>query len=171
MNLQYTDLLDDNFSPASRVWIYQSSRLFALGEALELEEQINEFAAGWKSHGTPVKAAGYLFFGQFIVLVADETSWGVSGCSTDGSVRFVKEIEQRYHVSMFDRTALALVVKDRIQLLPIAQLGYSVENGFISPDTLYFNNIVLTLDEFREKWIIPLKDSWLARKFPVLQTS
>ncbi|RYY52885.1 MAG: hypothetical protein EOO09_19955 [Chitinophagaceae bacterium] len=171
MNLQYTDLLDNSFHPASRVWIYQSSRLFGMSEALRLEEQLEQFTSDWKSHGTPVKATGYLFFGQFIVLIADETASGVSGCSTDGSVRFIKDIEQQYKVMLFDRTALALVVKDKIQVLPMAQLGYSLENGFISPDTLYFNNTVLNLAELREKWIIPLKDSWLARRFPVLQTS
>ena len=88
--------------------------------------------AQWKSHGVRVKGAAYLFFGQFIVLMADETATGVSGCSTDSSVRLIKDIEQRFDVNMFDRTTLAFVVKDKIQLLPLAQLQYAVDNGFIS---------------------------------------
>ncbi|MBL7756458.1 MAG: hypothetical protein JNL59_03660, partial [Chitinophagaceae bacterium] len=87
MNLDYKYLLDGNFSPDSRVWIYQSGRLLSLGEALEVEDMLNEFTKNWKSHGTPVKGAAYLFFGQFIILMADETATGVSGCSTDSSVR------------------------------------------------------------------------------------
>ena len=83
MNLAYKHILPDTFSPTSRVWIYQSSRLFSLSEALEAEEQINAFAEEWKSHGADVDAFGNLLFGQFVVLMADETKAGVSGCSTD----------------------------------------------------------------------------------------
>ena len=161
MNLEFKYLLDGNFHPASRVWVYQSNRLFTMHEALEIEEQLKTFTREWLSHGVPVKGAAYLFFGQFIVLMADETATGVSGCSTDSSVRLIKEIESRYAVNMFDRTTLAFFVKDKIQLLPLAQLQYATSNGFIDGDTLYFNNLVQTKEELEEKWIIPVKESWL----------
>jgi hypothetical protein len=164
MKLDYKYLLDDNFHSDSKVWVYQASRIFSLQEALEIEELLNEFAAQWKSHGTPVKGAAYLFFGQFIVLVADETATGVSGCSTDSSVRLIKDIEQRFAVNMFDRTTLAFIVKEKVELLPLSQLQYAVDNGFISTDTLYFNNLVQTKEELENKWIIPVKDSWLTKK-------
>jgi hypothetical protein len=164
MKLDYRYLLDDNFHSDSRVWIYQASRVFSLQEALEIEELLNDFATQWKSHGTPVKGAAYLFFGQFIVLIADETATGVSGCSTDSSVRLIKDIEQRFAVNMFDRTTLAFVVKEKVQLLPLSQLQYAVDNGFISTDTLYFNNLVQSKEELENKWIIPIKHSWLTRK-------
>ena len=164
MNLEYKHLLDNNFHPDSRVWIYQSNRLFTLSEALEIEEMLKEFVIQWKSHGTPVKGDAHLFFGQFIVLIADETATGVSGCSTDSSVRLIKDIEQRFSVNMFDRTTLAFLIKDKVQLLPLSQLQYAVENGFINAETLYFNNLVQTKAELESKWIVPVKDSWLKTK-------
>lgn len=164
MNLEYKHLLNENFSPDSRVWIYQSSRLFSLSEAFEVEDMLNEFTSKWLSHGTPVKGAGYLFFGQFIILMADEKATGVSGCSTDSSVRLIKDIEQKFKVNMFDRTTLAFVVKDKVQLLPLSQLQYGVDNNFISADTIYFNNLVQTKEELENKWMIPVKDSWLSKK-------
>ena len=164
MNLEYKSLLNPDFHPQSRVWIYQASRVFSIGEALEIENLVNQFTAEWKSHGAPVKATGYLFFGQFIILIADETATGVSGCSTDSSVHFIKEIEQRFGVSMFDRTTLAFVVKDKIQMLPLAQLQYAADNGFIDSDTLYFNNMVQTREELENNWIIPVKNSWLKNR-------
>lgn len=164
MNPEYKNLLDKNFSPDSRVWVYQSSRLFTLNEALAIEDLLNEFTAKWLSHGVPVKGAGYLFFGRFIILMADEKATGVSGCSTDSSVRLIKDIEQRFAVNMFDRTTLAFVVKDKVELLPLSQLPYAFNNGFITSDTLYFNNIVQTKEELESKWIIPIKSSWLSNK-------
>ena len=164
MNLDYIYLLDDSFSPDSRVWIYQASRLFTISEAFEIEKMLNDFSSQWKSHGTPVKGAGHLFFGQFIILMADEKATGVSGCSTDSSVRLIKDMEQMFGVNMFERTTLAFVIKDKVQLLPLSQLQYAYDNQFISADTLYFNNLVQTKDELEKNWIVPVKDSWLARK-------
>ena len=164
MNTTYQYLLDGTFHPESRVWIYQCNRLFSLSEALEIEDLLKNFTGRWKSHGTPVKGAGYLFFGQFIILMADERATGVSGCSTDSSVRLIKDIEQQFSINMFDRTILAFMVKNKIQLLPLSQLQYSVDNGFITPDTLYFNNLVQTKEELETKWIVPVKDSWLAKR-------
>ena len=164
MNLDYKYLLDGSFHPGSKVWVYQSSRLFSLGEAFEVEEMLKQFTAQWKSHGTPVKGEAHLFFGQFIILLADETATGVSGCSTDSSVRLIKDIEQRFGVDMFDRTTLAFVVKDKVQMLPLSQLQFAAENGFITNDTLYFNNLVQTKEELEQQWIIPVKESWLAKR-------
>ena len=170
MNLEYKYLLDGNFDPRSRVWVYQSSRLFGMSEAFAIEDLLKDFTAKWQSHGSPVKGAGYLFFGQFIILMADETATGVSGCSTDSSVRLIKTIEERFGVNMFDRTTLAFVVKGKIQLLPLSQLSYAVENGFINPETLYFNNLVQTKAELESQWLIPVKESWLASKIATGKT-
>ena len=164
MNLEYKSLLDKSFDDQSKVWIYQSSRLFSLQEALHIEDLLKEFVAGWKSRGTPVKGSAYLFFGQFIILMADERATGVSGCSTDSSVRLIKEIENKYGTSLFDRTTLAFLVKDKLQLLPLAQLQYAVDKGYINADTIYFNNLVQTKEELINNWLIPVKESWLTRK-------
>ena len=164
MNVDYKHLLPADFAADSRVWVYQSSRLFSLGEALQIEDLLNHFVVNWKSHGTPVKGFGTLFFGQFIILMADERATGVSGCSTDSSVRLIKEIEQLYKVSMFDRQNLAYIIKDKIELLPLGQLQYAFDNGFVKADTIYINNLVQTKEELAQNWLIPVKESWLAKR-------
>ena len=164
MKLDYKSLIDQNLHADSRVWIYQANRIFSLNEALAIEVILNDFAEQWKSHGVPVKGAAYLFFGQFIILIADETATGVSGCSTDSSVRMIKDIEKQFGVNLFDRTTLAFVVEDKVQLLPMTQLQYAVDNGFISGNTSYFNNLVQTKEELESRWILPLKDSWIAAR-------
>jgi hypothetical protein len=168
MNLEYRSLLPQNFAPDSRVWVYQSARLFTMSEAIEIEDMLNHFVANWNSHGTPVKGFGTLFFGRFIILVADESSTGVSGCSTDSSVRLIKSIEQKFSVNLFDRQNLAFVRNEKIELIPLGQFKYAAENGFIGPETLYFNNLVQTKSELEQTWLIPVKESWLASRMPVV---
>ena len=164
MNLTYKALIPNDFSDQSRVWIYQSNRIFSVQEALEIEEKLNEFTREWKSHQSPVKGFGTLFFGRFIILMADETATGVSGCSTDSSVRLIKELEQVYHVTLFERTLLAFIIKDQIQQLPVSQLKYAFENNFIDGDTLFFDNNVCTKSDLLVEWIIPIKNSWISKR-------
>jgi hypothetical protein len=171
MNLEYKHLLPEEFAAESRVWVYQSSRLFTLSEALDIEDHLNRFAEEWRSHGAEVKAYANLFFGQFIILMADETQAAVSGCSTDSSVRFVTDLGRRFSVDFFNRTNLAFMVKDNIQTLPMNQLQYALDNGFINPDTLYFNNLVQTKAELENNWLIPLKDSWLKGRLTLKATT
>ena len=158
---KYNHLLPTGFEDNSKVWIYQSSRLFTLGEALQIEDLLKEFTENWQSHGSRVKGYANLLFGQFIILMADESESGVSGCSTDSSVRLIKEFEKIFKVDLFDRKLLAFIIKEQIQLLPLSQLQYAVENKFISEDSVYFNNLVQTKAELENKWMIPIKDSWL----------
>ena len=164
MNLEYTQFIPEDFNPASRVWIYQSSRRFMITEALSMESLLEDFIKDWKSHGVSVKGFANLLFGQFIIIMADEAATGVSGCSTDSSVRLIKKIEETFKVNLFDRQALAFYNKDTIQLLPLSQVKYAIENGFITPDTLYFNNLVAIKEELLQNWIIPVKNSWLVKK-------
>lgn len=130
-----------------------------------MEDMLKEFTDSWNSHGTPVKGFATLLFGRFIVLIADESATGVSGCSTDSSVRLIKSIEEKFKNNLFDRQLLAFVMKDKIEMLPLSQLGYAIENKFIDGNTLYFNNTVATKQQLETEWIIPAGESWLKNKF------
>ena len=99
--------------------------------------------------------------------MADEKAQVLADAVPTAQLRLIKDIEQRFGVNMFDRTTLAFVVKDRVQLLPLSQLQYAFDNRFIDCNTLYFNNLVQTKDELENNWIIPIKDSWLSKKIVV----
>lgn len=165
---EWKHLIPADFNSNSRVWVYQSSRMFGLSEALQIESILEDFVDNWKSHGEPVKGYANLLFGQFVVFIADETDTGVSGCSTDSSVRVVKELENLFGVGMFDRLTLAFVKEGKVQMLPLQQVNYAIENGFITGDTIYFNNLVQTKKDLLNGWMVPVKDSWLASRLKVI---
>jgi hypothetical protein len=153
-----------SFDPSSRVWIYQGHRPFTAGEAAETRQLLNSFIQTWASHGTPVKGHAAIRYDQFIILMADETASGVSGCSTDSSVHLIKQIEQQTDIRLFDRLNLAFYLDGQVRIIPLAQLPEALESGRINAETLFFNNTVQTKAELEEKWLIPLKDSWLASR-------
>lgn len=165
-NPEYIHLIPEDFHPSSRVWIYQSNRLLMMSEALKLEKMLEEFVEKWTSHGRQVKGFGTLFFGQFVILMADETAANVSGCSTDSSVHFIKEVEKSFHIQLLDRQLLAFWHKEKVQTLPLAQVSYALENGLINGTTLYFNNLANTKEKLSKEWLIPVKESWLKKYLP-----
>jgi hypothetical protein len=167
MNIDLNEIIPAHLHPQSKVWIYQGSRLFGMGEAFELEEMFEAFLKEWKCHGANVSGYGNLFYGQFIVLIADESVSEVGGCTIDRSIHFIKELEQKFKIELLNRQNLAFYINEKVQILPLPQLKHAIENGFITGDTLYFNNVVSTKEELVNKWLIPVKQSWLGKKFPV----
>ena len=164
MNFEYKHFIPEDFHSQSRVWIYQCNRLLSISEAIEIEDMLNSFVENWKSHGEKVKGYANLLFGQFIVLMADESETSVGGCSTDSSVHLIKKIEAAFQVDLFNRHSLAFVIKEKIQTIPLAQLKYAFDNDFIGADTLYFNNLAGTKEALIDNWMIPVKTSWLTQK-------
>jgi len=162
-------LLPPGFAPDSRVWVYQSSRPFSEQEEKEIKEQLYHFYAQWQAHGVPVKGWAGLLFRRFIVMMADETEVGVSGCSTDSSVRVIKSIERQYEVNMFDRLSITFLVKGQPEVLPLNQVQYAIDKGFINGRTLLFNNLVSTQQELLNNWLQPLEDSWLKTRVSFAQ--
>lgn len=163
-------IIPADFADNSRVWVYQSSRPFIDKEANEINEQLHQFYTQWHSHGDVVKGWAKLLFNQFVVMMADEGDTKVSGCSTDSSVRIIKSIERQYEVNMFDRMMLTFLVKEKAQMLPFNQLQYAIDKGYISADTLVFNNAAAeTKQQLMENWLVPLKDTWMNSRvtFPV----
>ena len=166
MNIHFQDLIPGDFDNNSRVWVYQCNRAFDVTEALQIEELLGNFCKEWNSHGSEVKGYANLFFGHFIIIMADETNVKIGGCSTDSSVRFIKNLQQDFNVQLLDRQLLAFIVKESIVLIPLSKVNFSIENDIITPHTLYFNNTNLTKNELLRHWIIPVKDSWLAQRIP-----
>ena len=96
---------------------------------------------------------------QIVPDIADAVAWyqahlGASVLYQDATWAFVEVGGAR----------LAFVVKDKIELLPLAQIDYALEKGFITGDTLYFNNTVTNKAALASQWIVPVSKSWLAKK-------
>ena len=168
MNLNFQDLIPAEFDDNSRIWVYQSNRQFDVTEAMQIENLLKNFSKEWNSHGSLVKGYANLFFGQFIIIMADESQTKVGGCSTDSSVRLIKNIEQDFQVKLTDRLSLAFIVKEKILLLSLEEINLALEDTIITGETPYFNNTILTKKDLMTKWIIPVNESWLAKRIPAL---
>ncbi len=153
------------FSENSRVWIYQSDKELTADQAIKLQQQVEAFTQTWTAHNNQLKATAVVQYNRFIILVVDENQAGASGCSIDKSVRFMKEIENEYRINLFDRFNLAYRDGEQIVSVPRNQFENLIKAGTITEDTIVFNNLVQTLAELKDKWEVPLKNSWHVQLF------
>src|SRR5205809_7292432 len=91
----------------ARTWIYQANRKLTSQEVKSLSESLTQMCEQWAAHGTPLHTAFMIAHDHFVVLAVDETANGASGCSIDGSVRVLKNLQQTMGLDLFDRTLAA----------------------------------------------------------------
>lgn len=152
----------DELEDSARVWIYQSGRRFTESEKNTISETLSAFTHQWVAHGNPLKTSFMIFHDQFIVLAADENFEQASGCSIDGAIRTIQEIDKKFNLDLFNRTKVAFF-KEEILVVNQTDLLKSLEQGAWKQDTLMFNNVLNTKGELATKWILPANQSWLKR--------
>jgi hypothetical protein len=75
----------NTFSPDSKVWIYQSNRVFTEAENKLILDKATSFISDWTAHGKLLKASINSYYNRFLVLMVDETQANASGCGIDKS--------------------------------------------------------------------------------------
>ena len=149
------------FPPDSKVWIYQSSRDLTPVEVDEIKAKSHDFSCTWTAHEQQMRSTVEVFYNRFIVIFADQNQAMASGCSIDKSVGFIKTLEKTYNITLLDRMNIAYLENKEVSTFPFNELDTKSFMGTINENTLIFNNLVQTKEEFDSKWIVPLKDSWL----------
>ncbi len=147
----------------ARVWVYQSNRKFSDAEVNAIKSEGAHFIADWAAHGASLKAGFDVLYNIFIVLAVDEKQALASGCSIDKSVHFIKGLEQKFNLNLFDRMRVAYKRGNEILLCSLAELEKLAENNNVNENTIVFNNMITTKASFDNDWEVPLRSSWQSR--------
>ena len=152
-----------NLPNNSRVWIYQSDREFQEKEIDFISEKAEEFINQWTRHGDDLKGSFTIKYNQFLVLAVDESFNNVSGCSIDASVRFVKGLEHELKLDLMNKMDVTFKNNGTINLVNLAAFQKFAKDGKIGQETIVFNNMVNTKEDFENNWEVPAKKSWHKR--------
>ena len=153
------------FSQNSRVWVYQANRKLSDAEAAQIQQEADSFVTGWTAHNSQLKAKAEIRYNRFIILIVDEGPAGASGCSIDKSVRFIKQLEVQFNISLLDRFNLAYREGSEVLSAPRSVFENLVRQGTITTESIVFNNMVQNLNELQTKWEVAFKDSWHVQLF------
>lgn len=152
----------ETLPPHSRLWIYQSNKLFTAEQKQILSDALRAFTDSWTAHGAPMKASFQMPYDHFIVLGADEQSTSASGCSIDDSVRTIKAIGNQLGLDFFDRKSVPFLKNDAIELIPLSDLKAEAVSGSWGEGSATVNTLITTKSDLQQ-WIVPAGQTWLKR--------
>ena len=155
----------DQIADSARVWIYQSNRILSEAEIAHIEKEAQAFLNEWTAHGATLHASARVLHKQFLAIALDEGINQASGCSIDSSVAFVKQLEQTFGNSFFDRTQVAFLLEGEVNITSLSEVKEKIKGGSIGEDTLTFNNLITSKQDLEAQWITPVKETWLKRYF------
>lgn len=150
---------------SSRIWIYQSDRKLSDDEITIANEALKEFVANWAAHSTPLKASYILKYNRFIILAVDQEHHASSGCSIDASVRVIQDLEQKFNVDLLDKMNVTYKTGEFIAHKSLIDFKKMAKEKAVNANTVVFNNLVNTIEEFEEFWEVPAGESWHSRFF------
>lgn len=131
-----------DFADNSKIWIYFANRAFSDSEFQDIQKQLDDFSNQWKSHGAAMKNSMILIENQIIIVAVDESLHAVSGCGIDSSVKIVKDIEQKYNMSFFERNWVFYKENETLKKMQLSEFKvFCKSNPSIEVIDPYFNSL------------------------------
>jgi hypothetical protein len=155
----------DSLDDSSKVWIYQSNRMFSKNEEEKVVAQIEKFITNWQAHGQDLKASYKIKYHQFIIIAVDESFNEVSGCSIDASVKLILNLEQHLNLDLTNKLNISFKDHDNINVISLLDFKNYVKQKKITENTIVFNNLIATKADFKMQWEIAAGNSWHKRFF------
>jgi len=152
-----------NLPNNARVWIYQSDREFTSEEIEIVSVKAVDFINQWTRHGDDLKGSFTFKYNQFLVLAVDESFNTVSGCSIDSSVRFIQALEKELQLELMNKMNVTFKDNEHINLVKLADFQRYAKEQKVTLETIVFNNMVVTKEDFENKWEVPARESWHKR--------
>tara|TARA_B100001029_G_C15060515_1_gene458038 strand:- start:451 stop:939 length:489 start_codon:yes stop_codon:yes gene_type:complete len=149
----------------SRVWIYQSNRVFTSEELNYIWTYTCDFLKKWTSHGSDLQAGIDMPYDRFIVIGLNESIKSATGCSIDSSIRFIQTLESKFNLVLLDKMNVTYRVNNNIDYTPLKNFRSMVKKKLINEDVIVFNNLVINKKEYRTQWEVPASSSWHSRYF------
>jgi hypothetical protein len=157
---------------SARVWIFASDRPLTGDDARRLLGDVDKFLEQWKAHGAPLRCAREWTEDRFLAIGVDPNVEQASGCSIDGLFRGLQSLERTLTTRLvaggrvFYRDA-----KGQAQLATRAELPALATSGALSDDTPVFDTSITDAGAYRERFVRPAHDTWVASLLPPAHAS
>jgi hypothetical protein len=149
----------------SKIWIYQSNRKLSENEVTEITINAKEFIENWSAHGEPLEAYYIIKYNRFIIFAVNQDVKAATGCSIDTSVQFIQDLEQKYTIDLLDKMNVTYKTGEFIAFKTLIEFKQLAKSKSVSENTIVFNNLVNTIEEWQDFWEIPASESWHSRFF------
>lgn len=163
------DTLFPSFPDDAACWIYAADRPLTDAEARRLEAILDDFFAGWTSHGRSVRAAASVQDRRFLLIAATLEEGDISGCGIDASTHVLEDAAQQLGVRWLP--ALTVFYRDgegAVRSLSRSAFRRRVAEGEITAHTPVFDVSLRTVGALRSgRFERAAGASWHARVFRI----
>ncbi len=151
-----------DFSPESKIWIYQSNRKLNADEVASINRILGDFALSWTAHNHQLKAEAVVYKNHFLLFCVDENIEKASGCSIDKSFHVIRSLEKEFNITLFNRLFIAFEHNNEIEVIHMNDFIERINNSELPTDTIIYNNSITTLNQFNTEWQQPASESWIS---------
>ncbi len=150
----------DSLPDHSRIWIYPSNRKLSEDEVKLVKERTTDFLSQWTAHGADLMAGFDVPYDRFLVIGLNQDQAAASGCSIDTSVRFIQSLQEQLGIDLLDKMNVTFYSGEHIAHKPLLEFKKMAKNKSVSRNTVVFNNLVNTKEEYLNHWEVPAFESW-----------
>lgn len=155
----------DTLPKHSRIWIYQSNRKLSDAEVDEISDATISFLNEWSAHGQSLEASFTIKYNRFLIIAVNQEVQAATGCSIDASVKFIQDIESKYDIVLLDKMNVTYKQGEHIAHKTLIDFKKMAKEKAVTGNTIVFNNLVNTIEEWEDFWEVPASESWHSRFF------
>ncbi len=151
-------------SDLASVWFYFTPDRLSQEQVSQFEFQSNEFLRSWNTHGKPNAGDVFLLERRLIIIVGENGVEGISGCSIDKSVAWIKSLSLEWGMDLMDRNWVMFEKSQGVIEFSRLNLFWALRKAHeVTDDSLIFDTSLQTLGQLRREFKKPFSQSWHAR--------
>jgi len=156
----------ESFPDSARLWVFSLNG--QVPDPEKFQHGLEKFVAGWKAHGSPLKADVEILDGQLLLVAADEEYSSASGCSIDALCNEVTRLSKEAGLSVCGGGEVTFKIGQSWKAASRAEFQKLIDSDVISKETPVVDATLTSVGELRTKGVVkPLKESWHSQAFKI----
>ncbi len=152
-----------SFPSIERIWVYAAPRPLTKEERHMVEAELQRFISDWSDHGVRLQSGYDILYDRFIILSSKNPHGRVDGCAIDTSLNFIKQLGAKLNIDFLDRMTFHYLKDGEVHTVKRPEVANLLAEGEINDETLFFNTLVQTREEYEKSWLMPFKSHWVKR--------
>lgn len=159
MNPDYNSMPED-----SKVWVFPSQKKIYPNEIEKLEKKISDFILTWEEQNEQLEASFAIKYNRFVVIFADSENV-ISTEIINQLISFIFELQAELETELMDKMNACFKQGEYVQYKDLKDFKKLIKDKGVNKNTIVFDNLVSTKQEFDEYWEVPASESWYGNMF------
>lgn len=146
----------DQMPDSARLWVFASDKELAGAPADTLLAAVDQFLAGWRAHGVPLRCAREWRDRRFLAIGVDVNEENASGCSIDGLFRTLQQLQREIGTQLVGGGRVFYRTRSGdVETTTREDFSARVKRGEITPATPVFDTSLTDAGAWRTRFEQP----------------